>query len=1190
MRNAEFGMRNQESDSISEFCNSRFGFDSEFRVPHSAFAMIFLFPDLETLRITLTSGQVPPDVSREPVEVAFDAAGRTSVKPHAIPPKVMQNALKRLGIKTGPAHHGEPMTLASWPQILPVVRSAGTPEFSATTPVLFELPVARLSAFATEMLRLGNDRQSFRVLAGANDADQRVLLRVIGPPYYTLLRALDHLHTDVAAYLEQAPHVWIEVGCTHPLVSHVKIPDGQLLLLRPPREWRTIADGPFHDIYEVLDFQLPATSVAFAEGKLKGKLTVPLRLAAGNAAEVPEMWVLKENAFDVFDAFVRDADDRLMSRLMFAVAESGESGPAIVLRMRTSKLAPPAIELAGAKGYIPFRRLNNLFVPVGTRLQPTLRRDAVRRMLAEDDAQIVWLTSLGNGRFVPESLPDAAFRPLPDWVDYVIDHQRQPLQNWMQATRFDFDDFICRDESPIDPPKPPGSGKAKTRRPGERPEKIDSDEATDAPEKKGKRKSPAKEEDAYVAPELPAKPDELKIKRTELEQAFLAIEGPLDAPERLALWPQLAQVNTALGDHAEAAICWLNGFWEMDEIPAGAARAWLEGEEGASRKDVKKAEIDRLLGVENPLKTDLRRLAALLLFAATHETSAAHLTDRLPAMRAYLEKHDGGMPVRAVWLVWRNLARLSGDVLGLARVRDRLLDRLMEKNGLDLGLDAPTFVDLADQKDGERIRQVRDRAIRLHRAAQQWHDRSSEAAKDQITPAVNKPFVDLVFAFGMAVLGQENIARDLIQSAARDLLTRPHPNDKKNLDDVGAFLHKAILFRIERALNKEAHEGSLPPDLLKRIDEIDAAHRSSANPSTERYVIDRFREQSWILEPHERFDPYAPWRGKQEWLADLAELSKERDPRKLEEKVRRLLREGSGRGKATPEQRLLILTEALACSWRVGRDFALELALLVPALIDALKVPSLTWTPEIAVDLKKKQALLLERAIYLAGHYGDREVVQKLFKWFLLFVSEKSGPEMYEAINQIARECLRNLRKVGLQDEISEFLRNITELVVHKRSLAEIKVHSGKNWPDVLRTLIHLAEGWLFNRNLEQAQPFLEEARTALFARGKDKISPQPFARIAQAYVCALAQGPVDEALSRIEEMFQKMAEMPNGFTTQHWYSRLHLLVVEEVVRTMVSDNFALSETARRFLDDDEYLVRRRIHGEMRKLLAQSGL
>ncbi len=37
--------------------------------------MIFLFPNLDTLRIALTSGMVPPAAGMEPVEASFDAEG-----------------------------------------------------------------------------------------------------------------------------------------------------------------------------------------------------------------------------------------------------------------------------------------------------------------------------------------------------------------------------------------------------------------------------------------------------------------------------------------------------------------------------------------------------------------------------------------------------------------------------------------------------------------------------------------------------------------------------------------------------------------------------------------------------------------------------------------------------------------------------------------------------------------------------------------------------------------------------------------------------------------------------------------------------------------------------------------------------------------------------------------------------------
>src|SRR5262249_28597785 len=123
------------------------------------------------------------------------------------------------------------------------------------------------------------------------------LLKVIGPPYYSLLRAIDRLGPGAPrAYLERAPRVWVEVGWTHPLVGQLKAPDGQLLLLRPLHEWAAVEDAPFRDVYEVLQFQLPGQPVTWADTPPAGKLTVPLRLAAGTATEPADLWVLRGDA------------------------------------------------------------------------------------------------------------------------------------------------------------------------------------------------------------------------------------------------------------------------------------------------------------------------------------------------------------------------------------------------------------------------------------------------------------------------------------------------------------------------------------------------------------------------------------------------------------------------------------------------------------------------------------------------------------------------------------------------------------------------------------------------------------------------------------------------------------------------------------------------------------------------------
>ena len=144
----------------------------------------------------------------------------------------------------------------------------------------------------------------------------------------------------------------------------------------------------------------------------------------------------------------------------------------------------------------------------------------------------------------------------------------------------------------------------------------------------------------------------------------------------------------------------------------------------------------------------------------------------------------------------------------------------------------------------------------------------------------------------------------------------------------------------------------------------------------------------------------------------------------------------------------------------------------------------------------------------------------------------------------------------------------------------------------VLQTLLNLAAGWLTFGLIEHAAQILDDARTELLSPSGLKLQQKDYTELAQAYVRALGHGPSDTGLSRITELFRKMdpTKVNNTFTTAPHYSRLHLNLVETVIQAVVSDEFALAEAGRRWLDDDEYLVRRRIHGDMRSNLDRSGL
>jgi hypothetical protein len=276
----------------------------------------------------------------------------------------------------------------------------------------------------------------------------------------------------------------------------------------------------------------------------------------------------------------------------------------------------------------------------------------------------------------------------------------------------------------------------------------------------------------------------------------------------------------------------------------------------------------------------------------------------------------------------------------------------------------------------------------------------------------------------------------------------------------------------------------------------------------------------------------------------------------------------------------------------VGQDFVVSFIAQVPGVIESTTKHG--GPKEDVGTISDLQRKVLARALFLAAHYDQPELIQALFQSFLGFLQSRTEEDRYTAINEVARECMRSLRRAGLRDQIDVFLNKVCELVVRNRSLVQLRANSGARWHEVLTSLLSLAEGWLFFGHYEKAQPFLDEARNTLLHdevwQRKQTKDFKPYATLARAYIAAIGQGPIDECLDRIDELFNNMVRLPNTQSTSSYYSRLHFLIVEDVVRSLISDNIIFGDQARRWLDDDEFLVRRRIHRNMKSLLAQGGI
>ena len=845
-----------------------------------------------------------PPSATAPATAGFDDEDQVWIEPAASLPKGALSELKRLGVQSVKAGGAaRTTTVGSWLELLPLRPDPLPPDRPEQTPVLFDIAGPELAGLVNEILRLGNDRQAFRWLHADDDPNGRALLRVFGPPYYSLLRALDRQDKAAApvAYVERAPRVWIELGHSHPLAARIKVPEGKVFLLRPPRHWTVLDDAPFRDVYEVLDFALPAAPVRLRDTEMRDRIRVPLSLRPGGTPEGAELWVLRDHAVEELNRFVQNADDQLVNRLRFAVARRGEN-EIVVVRVGHSKLPPPVLVLPGV-GYRPYLKLPNLFVPCGRRLHPPLRRDQVRKLLADDPAQVVWLAPVSGpseppvlaggatppaadaggslkeiaNAFTPELLPEDSFRPLVDWVDYVLDRDRTALDAWVQASRFDFEAFVCAEDG--QPKKPPPPEKKQGTRSGSKSSREKRAEAREP-------KTGATEEvidlpvtEDALAP-VPAGPSAIELRRRALEEEFLQIEGGLDAPERARMWPELATLNAAQGILDDAALCWMNALWPQEPASAAQAARWFRAEAGSDRSwaapaagrkdhDVTGEDLDRLLKTVEPMAADLRALAALLVRSTVGSSPPPALAERLNPIGRFLEKHEHLLPARAVWLAWYHFARLSGgDVLALAHARDRLLERLFQ-HGLrpeQRPADVPALRRTAGRPavpgGAAVVRRVTGRGQGV------VGSNLVRRCRHRADGRLHRPDLRL----RVARLGEADTAHDLLSQAGRVLVRK---------GDVHSFLHRAFEFRIRQAVDGKPHTGPLPDKLVEELDLMEKMPR---------YVVERLLERSRILEPDRAVDAYRHWTVRDDPLGkELVDIADLRDRQEVAVRVLRLL-------------------------------------------------------------------------------------------------------------------------------------------------------------------------------------------------------------------------------------------------------------------------------------------------------------
>lgn len=462
-------------------------------------------------------------------------------------------------------------------------------------------------------------------------------------------------------------------------------------------------------------------------------------------------------------------------------------------------------------------------------------------------------------------------------------------------------------------------------------------------------------------------------------------------------------------------------------------------------------------------------------------------------------------------------------------------------------------------------------------------------------------YIDLMFAWGHARLGEAEASRRFVAEAEQRLRPTGNPVHKWLLD--------AFTYRIEQAIANRPHDGALLPRLIESLESID----DDRHEASRRYVVDQMRRLSRILEPEEQIDPYLPWK---------------KHGSALQRRVFMLLRDvviradvGTERGLEQFSPLLHELessADILDRCWcyravgegprEVARRFGPDLVPLGRQL--AVRVLQQRWIdhPDVAALFAMhrpppgsgakagewrifqedcaNQGVWVERAAHLAAVELLRSIIQlatrisrpdllaDCFQDVLGLGLEAPAPIPPWAV---VLPLSKGLVQLGMKNEAAELADRLLD-----HQSAEFQ---RTNDPDRLKVCLGLAALDLWLGRAARAEPVLALARSKL----AEIRTPVPATGVRCEYLGAIANAPWPDAHGHVRQLLAGLPRLRSTFTTASFFSRLHLDISERVVFVVAKPNVYPAEDLLRSMSASEIAPRREALVEVRGKLVEWG-
>jgi hypothetical protein len=1160
------------------------------------------FPNLNALRLVLSSGLVPKELTHAPAAAGFDPLGRLWLELPELPSREIIVTLARIGVQAL-GGTGVPMEpVRCWAELLHLRKSVeplpGT--------ILFVGPDREAARFAARLRR--TTASSIRVSLRDDPINRSALIVCRNPPARILSDA-DESGSTFVAFAEQSPGVWVQVGWEHPLPNHLVIPPNSSLLIRP---LRAVSAAPWPiPVPENEEYRLPFVNKPVA-GIVAHPNVVPVTLhlvPRRSPSDRESLWVLDDAEATEFWNICASVDERLLRRLEVTSRICG-SATRVIVRSSDGRGNPPFLPLT-TTGYSPDPRLPGLFIPANRVLRPHLRIRELAAVLGLSSDRIVWVEPQPDGSSIPHAIPVVDFRSLSELIEYraspVVRLNVEPHHDLFPLGRLVLLNETIQTpetEAPIpieeaeeesvhadSTPSEPGwflrsLKKLMARLNLDRESEATHSQAADPPPATA---SPAERrvEQTLASPEALRHGPDWAAKRRELE-AMLFQELPrLGTEGRATRWAALANVYTKLGNPNDAAVCWMTAAWESSTPPLAWLKQWLAAECQAAKLTESQCVLERWLSERQP---GIGRVVAAYAAVAGHTQPPTEFLAMLPRILGFLDQHFEDLPVRAAWLARLAVTRVcDGDALGLARCRDRVLTRLADR-GPGLDLDEPSFLRFHGSMSAERFQAARKWLESTHEKVHDWIKRHSKSAGRLLSDRhlqsdrrlqwaglvpekeATSAYADFMLAWGLGCLGERIQANNLAARARKRLLGTTLPG----VDPAAhAVLGDLFLYRVKDAQEGRTPKPGLPPGLQSRIDAL---------PDLARYAVDRLREYSQILEPRDRINAYRGDDLKVFWGNDrlgerLGLLVNRTEPDQLADEAAALLHLCATTPTTDTVPRVILTL--LEVAPRLDQSIQLRILDQLPTAIDWLEpwIATGRWLYSERLDRVNRYRTRMIKAGFTTAASLDPALVGSVIGQLIRQLLQLGNP-IRESLLNVAAQVFRALRRLGLKSEAESLVLFLDP----DRERDDTKSVSS------LIARLGLSIGWFTAGNEDTGYRTLNEAKELLYLTLTGESHIEERTRLALAYAEALGFAPPGIAHGRLEEIFERLEKVKETGSTNRWFTLKPLQLIDVVVRSVVTDEFALGPAVRGWLDDDEFLIRGRIHRDLAAVLREQGI